>query len=68
MMVVMLHMLCRVAAGSFAMFAHRKHPSLPEDFWEDHIVATFVQTLRWWIKGGLHHSPEAITEYFHLAI
>ena len=50
------------------LFAHRKHPSLPEDYWEDHIVAAFVQTLRWWISHRMQETPETVTEYFFLAV
>ena len=41
---------------------------LPEDFWLDHIVSTFVQTLKWWVTNGTKESPETITEYFLLAV
>ena len=51
-----------------ALFAHRKHPTLPEDFWVAHIVDTFVQTLRWWLGQGLQETPEMVTEYFFLAV
>lgn len=50
------------------LFAHRKAPSLPQDFWIDHIVCVFVDTLRWWIAGGLSQSAETIAEYFYLAV
>jgi AcrR family transcriptional regulator len=49
-------------------FAHRRDSRLPEDFWLDHICATFTQTVRWWVQGGLAHTPEQITEYFMLAV
>lgn len=49
-------------------FAQRKSPTLPESFWVNHIASTFVETLRWWISNGMQESPEAITEYFHLAV
>lgn len=50
------------------LFAHRKDSRLPEDFWLDHICATFVQTVRWWIETGLTQSPEEITDYFLLVV
>jgi len=49
-------------------FEGRKSPRLPEDFWVDHICATFVQTLVWWISHGTRDAPEVITEYFYLAV
>lgn len=49
-------------------FAHRKDPRLPDAFWIDHIAATFVQTLRWWLENSRKESPEQITQYFYLAV
>ena len=37
---------------------------VPEAFWKDHIVSTFVETVKWWIARGLKESPEEITRYF----
>lgn len=37
---------------------------VPESFWKNHIASTFVETLKWWIAGGMQESPEVITEYF----
>ena len=51
-----------------ALFAHRKSDVLPEGFWVDHICATFVEALRWWIDNGMTQSPETITQYFYLAV
>jgi len=50
------------------LFADKKDPKLPDDFWIDHISATFVQTLRWWIAHGTNLSPDTITEYFFLSV
>lgn len=51
-----------------ALFAHRRDSRLPEDFWVDHICATFTQTLGWWVEKGMKQSPEEITDYFMLAV
>ncbi|MBQ7416139.1 MAG: TetR/AcrR family transcriptional regulator [Oscillospiraceae bacterium] len=50
------------------LFAHRKAPQLPEDFWVEHIAATFTETVRWWIENGMRQPPEVIAEYFALAV
>lgn len=50
------------------LFADRKSEKLPDSFWVDHIAATFVETLRWWVENGMSQSPETITEYFFLAV
>lgn len=49
-------------------FAARKSEQLPDSFWVSHIVATFLQTLRWWVDNGMLQTPETITEYFFLAV
>lgn len=41
---------------------------LPLDFWQAHIAASFVQTLRWWVDHGMEQSPEEITAYFRKVI
>lgn len=51
-----------------ALFEHRRDSRLPEDFWVDHICATFTQTLRWWVEKGMSQSAQQITEYFMLAV
>ena len=50
------------------LFAHRKEGNIPDDFWQDHIAAVFVDTLKWWIEHGLQESPETITEYFFTVV
>ena len=60
--------LTRCLQGELSAFDHRRDPRLPEDFWVDHICATFTQTLRWWVEKELSQTPEQITEYFMLAV
>ena len=60
--------LQRLVISQLPLFAARKSARLPEDFWTDHVAATFVETLRWWISHGLQESPETITEYFLLTV
>ena len=57
-----------VVKDRLSVFAGRKSTRLPEDFWIDHICATFIATLRWWIEHGMKESPETVTEYFYLAV
>ena len=45
-------------------FDGKKPEILPEEFWVNHITATFIETLRWWLKNGMRESPQLITEYF----
>lgn len=41
-----------------------KEISLPEDYLVNHMSATFVETVDWWVRGGMKESPEQMTEYF----
>ncbi len=45
-------------------FPSPKAKAVPRDFWCNHVCSSFVETLQWWIKGGLKESPQVITEYF----
>ena len=60
--------LKKMVAGQLQVFADRKVGKLPESFWIDHIVSTFVETVRWWASGGMQESVETIAEYFYLAV
>ena len=60
--------LQKLVESELPSFAHRMDAKLPESFWVDHIASVFVDTIRWWIAGGMKESPEAITEYFYLAV
>ena len=47
-----------------ALFESKKDEKIPLPFWKNHIVSTFVETIRWWINNGMKETPESITEYF----
>lgn len=54
--------------SELSSFSHRKDPSLPEEFWIDHIASAFVGTLQWWLENGKQESVEQITRYFMLSV
>ncbi|MBQ9736463.1 MAG: TetR/AcrR family transcriptional regulator [Clostridia bacterium] len=60
--------LRELVISQLSTFAKRKSEKLPESFWVNHIAATFVETVKWWIEGGLKEAPETIAEYFYLAV
>ena len=60
--------LRRLAENQLPLFAARKDPNLPDDFWIDHIASVFADTLKWWVANGMKQSAETITEYFRLAV
>jgi len=37
---------------------------VPEDYLYYHISCSFVDTLRWWIQGGMKEPPETVERYF----
>ncbi len=45
-----------------------KPEGLPKNFLVNHISATFVETVRWWIDNRMQESPELITKYFLCSI
>ncbi len=47
-----------------ADFESKKPKIVPDDFWINHVTATFINTLRWWLENKMQQSPELITEYF----
>ena len=47
-----------------SLFDARKSKDIPDTFCKNHIVATFLETLKWWVENGLKERPEVITEYF----
>ena len=60
--------LRQLAASQLPLFAARKSERLPEDFWIDHIVSVFAETVRWWVAGGMREPVETVAEYFFLAV
>ena len=46
------------------LFASKKSEKLPRAFWVHHVASTFIQTVRWWVDGGIQEPPERIYEYF----
>ena len=54
--------------SQLSIFASSKKDALPETFWKNHIVSTFIETLKWWVAGGMKESAEVITEYFFTVI
>ena len=46
------------------LFDSEKNKKVPENFWINHVCATFVERTRWWVETGMKESPETLTEYF----
>ena len=50
------------------IFRSSRFDNIPEDYWINHISCTFVETVRWWIDGGMRESPETVCDYFFTVI
>ena len=58
----------RLIESQLSVFESQRSKGLPESFWKDHVVSSFIGALNWWIHHGLKESPEQITEYFYKII
>lgn len=45
-----------------------KNKDLPKNYLINHISASFVETVSWWIRGGMKESPELLDSYFESVI
>ena len=50
--------------SQLSLFEEKRNSAVPDDFWKNHIVSTFTETINWWVKNGMQESPEQITRYF----
>ncbi len=41
---------------------------IPADYLLNHFTSSFVESMDWWIRHGMHESPETVTEYFAAVI
>lgn len=49
-------------------FQDKKPKNIPDAFWINHVTATFIETLRWWIENQMKETPETINDYFLLLV
>ncbi|MEE0914661.1 MAG: TetR/AcrR family transcriptional regulator [Ruminococcus sp.] len=56
--------LIKLVETQLETFSSQKARNLPQDFYINHIAATFVETARWWVENKLKQTPQEITEYF----
>ena len=54
--------------SQLSSLSEKKPQELPDSFWVNHVSATFVETIRWWIENGMKESPETLAEYFMTVI
>lgn len=54
--------------SQLSLFESRKNKDIPLAFWKNHIISTFMGTIKWWIDNGRKETPEVITEYFFMVV
>ena len=50
------------------LFESYNTKDVPNSFWKNHIVSSFIETIKWWISNGMKESPETLTQYFFAVI
>lgn len=50
------------------LFRVEKPRELPDDYWSNHISATLVETIRWWLHSGMKETPSMLANYFYMAV
>jgi len=58
------HELKKLVQMQMYLFESHTKKGVCEDFWKEHIVSVFIETIRWWVTNGKSESPELISEYF----
>lgn len=56
--------LKKLIRTQFAEQGRLKNDTVPEDYMVDHISASFVETVSWWLRHGMQDSPEQLSKYF----
>ena len=56
--------LKELVESHLSLFDDKRNIAVSDDFWKNHIVSTFTETINWWVKKGMRESPEQICEYF----
>ena len=56
--------LKELVSDQLQLFESEKTAGLPRDFMINHISATFVETVKWWISTGMKESPQILLSYF----
>ena len=45
-------------------FGVKKDDRIPDAYWINHISATFVETVKWWVDGGRKEDSQTLCGYF----
>ena len=58
--------LKKLIQTEFADTGKLERSALPMDFLVNHISASFVETVSWWLHHGMAQSPEEMAQYFEV--
>ena len=50
------------------LFGGEKPNKLPDDYWTNHISATFVETIIWWLHNGKKETSQMLANYFYMVV
>ena len=50
------------------IFCGEKPNKLPNDYWINHVSATFIETIRWWFHNGMKENAQTLADYFYTAV
>ena len=63
-----LHYLKQYLYDLFAKYIEEFDPLVPKDFLLQHLVASFAETVKWWMKEDTKYSPEDVAHFFMVMI
>ena len=47
-----------------SLHLHEFSAEVPADFLLNHLVGSFTEAVRWWVRGGMELPPETVAEYY----
>lgn len=51
-------------ADMFAQYQHEVYADAPDAFILNHLVGSFAEAVKWWVRGQMKKTPEEISRYF----
>ena len=63
-----LHYLKQYLYDLFAKYIEEFDPLVPKDFLLQHLVASFAEAVKWWMKEDTKYSPEDVAHFFMVMV